>query len=424
MTSVYQYAQRNKDFSLSEKALTEVDILILNELVYFPIEQFVQVQEDSSDGIRLEDFYLLIEPRLPLLMKENWVLTSAARIKLLEMIYQTKRYRDIYLFGFESELERIDEFQFAALSLKLPTKEVLISYRGTDDTLIGWKEDCKMAYQTLIPSQPLAAHYLSRIFPLVKGAKLYVSGHSKGGNLAIYAAAFQAEAVQQSIQLILSFDGPGFHQATLDSDGYKKIQDKIHHYVPEDAIVGMMLFHSQAPIVIKSRRLGFSHHIVTNWCIDEDMLHRIEKRSDFSYLVDATLKEWAIDRTESELEKVFNASFNLIFETGIQSVIEIRKNPLQFGRMFLNHLHLVDPELRAFLDDNLSAFFTILRSHLLEQRRDHYHQMSLTINQWITDLSLTQKLTVESSLLKSIKQHFKSKESSDESQTENDESSN
>lgn len=423
MTSVYQYADRNKEFSLSEKPLTEVDILILNELVYFPIEKFYQSPKDPLEGLRIEDFYLLIEPHLNLLKKENWVLTSAARIKLLKLIYQTKRYRDIILFAFESELEQVDEFQFAALSLRLPTNEVLVSFRGTDDTLIGWKEDCKLAYQTLIPSQALAANYLTSIFQLVKDAKLLVSGHSKGGNLAIYAAAFQNKEIQEAILTIMSFDGPGFHQAVLDSEGYRSIQPKIRHYVPEDSIVGMFLLHSQAPIVIKSRRLGFSHHVVTNWCVEGDQLHRIEKRSDFSYLVDAAFKEWAIDRTQDELEKVFNASFNLIFETGIDSVVDITESPFQFGQLFLNQLHSVEPELKTFLDEHLLAFFAVLKSHLLEQRRDHYQQMFLSMNHWIKELSMPSFLTVESSLLKNMIKQLKMKKTPEESQIESDQES-
>lgn len=420
MSTMYKYVERMKCFSLKEKPLTEVDILILNELVYFPIEQFVEPHTASLGGIRLEEFYLLIEPHLPLLKKENWILTSVARIKLLKMIYQTKRFRDICLFAFESEIEQEDEFQFAALSLKLPTNEVIVSFRGTDDTLIGWKEDCKMSYQTLIPSQPMAADYLTRIFYIVSDSKLILSGHSKGGNLAMYAAAFQAREIQESIRLIMSFDGPGFHQATLDSKGYQAIQPKIKHYVPEDSIVGMMLLHSQTPIVIKSRKIGFLHHVVTNWCIEGENLHRIQKRSDFSYIVDAALKEWAIDRTETELAKMFDASFALIFETGIQSVVEITQNPLQFGRLFLNQLRLVAPEQKSFLDENLLAFFTILKSHLLEQRRDHYQEMFLTINQWIKEMTLPQMLTPQNSLVKSIKFNFIGRSSKDDNHTQDD----
>lgn len=406
MSSVYQYVERFGDVSFFEQPLNEVDVLILNELVYFPLELFVESGRVSADGLSLEDFYLLIEPHLGQLRKENWVLTSAARIKLLKLIFQSRRFRDVYLFAFESELEQVGEFQFAALSLKLPSQEVLVSFRGTDDSLVGWKEDCKMAYQTLVPSQLLAADYLTRLSHRVDGANLLVSGHSKGGNLAIYAAAFQPSVIQASILSIYSFDGPGFHQATLDSVGFQAIQAKIQHYVPEDSIVGMMLLHSRPPIVIKSKRLGFSHHVVTNWCVAADQLHRIDKRSDFSYLVDASLKEWAIDRTESELEQVFDASFALIFEMGIQSVVEITQSPLQFARSFLDHLHGVEPELKAFLDDHLSAFFTTLRSHLIEQRRDHYQQLSVNIGQWLKELSLSTRWSGESNLLNNIHQHF------------------
>ena len=408
MTSIYQYIEKNQSVSLLDKPLTEVDLLILNELVYFPIEQLNFTPAESLAGIRLEDFFTLIDPFLSQ-MKENWVLASNDRIKILKKVTQAERYRDIKLFAFESEIERIDEYQFAALSLRLPNQTVMISYRGTDDSLVGWKEDCNMSFQSQIPSQGLAADYLARMFTLVAGdgdAKLVISGHSKGGNLAIYAAAVQEPLVQDAIELIFSFDGPGFHQATLDEVAYQRIQHKIRHYVPEDSIVGMMLLHSQAPIVVKSKGMAFSHHIVTKWYIDGDQLQRIERRSDLSYLIDASLKEWAIDRSEEELASIFNESFNIIYQTGVQSLVDISQNPLQFSRLFLNHLHTLEPELKTFLDDNLGSFFDILRSHLVEQRRDHYQETATNISQWLKELSLTSKLPVDSSLLQKIKQHF------------------
>lgn len=410
MASIYQYIEKNQSFSFSEKAYSEIDILILNELVYFPMESYIGSQVNVGAGLRLEEFYQQIEPTLLQLKKENWVLTSNARIKLLKAIYQTKRYRDVYLFNFNSQVMIEDEFQFAAMCLKLPSQEILISFRGTDDTLIGWKEDCHMAFQTLVPSQRLAFEYLRDTGQfLTHHESIIVSGHSKGGNLAVYAAAFQTSEIQQSIQAIVSFDGPGFHQSILEMDSYQNIQGKISHFVPEDSIVGMLLFHSQPPIIIKSKGVGFTQHIATNWRVEGDALQRLETRSDLSYLVDASLKEWTIDRTETDLEKIFSSSFDLIFETGIQSIVEVTQNPLQFARLFNTQLRLIDSELRLFLEGNISAFFSIIRSHLVENRRNHYHQMLTKFSDWTKDISVDAKLPFKPIPIKSIKRSLNSK---------------
>lgn len=410
MASIYQYIENNQAFSFSEKAYTELDILILNELVYFPMESYIGSQVNMGAGLRLDDFYHQIEPTLVQLKKENWILTSTARIKLLKAIYQTNRYRDVYLFNFDSQLMVEDEFQFAAMCLKLPSQEILISFRGTDDTLIGWKEDCNMAFQTVVPSHRLAFEYLRDVCQLLThDESIIVSGHSKGGNLAVYAAAFQSAKIQQSIQAIVSFDGPGFHQAVLETDSYQNIQDRISHFVPEDSIVGMMLFHSQPPIVIKSKGIGFAQHIATNWRVKDDALHRLDTRSDLSYLVDAALKEWTIDRTETDLEKIFGSSFDIIFETGIQSIVKITQNPIQFARLFKIQLQLIDSDSRLFLEGNLSDFFSIIRSHLVENRRDHYHHLLFKFSNWTKDLSFDSKLPIQPISIKSIKRSLNSK---------------
>ena len=406
MTTIYQYIKRMENNDFTTLPLNEVDVLILNELVYFPLDEYINSDLNHQSGIKLNDLYFLLENTLKEMKKENWVLVSEARIRLLKAISQAKRYQEVIIFGFVNQIKVEEELQFAAMCLGLPTNELLVSYRGTDDTLTGWKEDCNLIYNRLVPAQRLAKNYLTDVYHAFQGVSLTISGHSKGGNLAIYAAAFQDEETQNSINVIYSFDSPGFQLETIETVSYQNIQPKISHYVPEDSIVGMTLFHSQAPIVVKSRKKGFSQHIATNWQIADKQLERLDDRSDFSYLIDAAVKEWTIDRNDEELKKIFNSCFDLLYETGAESLIEITSNPIKFSRLFLERLNLLELADREFLEHNLTNLGDVIKSHLVEQKRDRYHMMAFQFNDWLSNFQLSEHLTFESTLLNKFKERF------------------
>ena len=217
MTTIYQYIKRMENNDFTTLPLNEVDVLILNELVYFPLDEYINSDLNHQSGIKLNDLYFLLENTLKEMKKENWVLVSEARIRLLKAISQAKRYQEVIIFGFVNQIKVEEELQFAAMCLGLPTNELLVSYRGTDDTLTGWKEDCNLIYNRLVPAQRLAKNYLTDVYHAFQGVSLTISGHSKGGNLAIYAAAFQDEETQNSINVIYSFDSPGFQLETIET---------------------------------------------------------------------------------------------------------------------------------------------------------------------------------------------------------------
>lgn len=392
MSTLLAYVERYGHFTFQEKNVNEVDLLILNELVYFPLSNFVSNSFDLGSAIRLEDFAVQFTPYSRLFNKMNWVLTTQNRINLLNHIAKTERYRDIQLFAFKEQIDIDIELQFAAVSLVLPlgkSKEehnILVSFRGTDDSLIGWKEDANMAFQEEVPSQQVAVWYLQKTAGQYD-QELIVAGHSKGGNLAVYASTFAPKSVQERIKAIYSFDGPGLHPSSLETPGYDLIQKRIHLYRPEDSIIGMMLYHTAVPHIIKSRKIGFAQHLVTNWLIKEDRLHRCEEVSVTSQLFDQTLREWTACYSISELEFFVNQSFNLLLKTNTQSIVEITDHKLRFLKQFTQEISLLDADVRQVLDKQLAQLVKIALNSMVTNRRQQYQDTLQLFSHWLGQLS-------------------------------------
>lgn len=154
-----------------------------------------------------------------------------------------------YINKIDSESEK----QFSAITILMPDDTIYISFRGTDNTLIGWKEDFNMTFQTKVPSQLDAVQYVKQIAKKYKNL-IRIGGHSKGGNLAVYAASFCSKTIQERIINVYNNDGPGFHEDVINNIEYKKMLPKVHTYVPQSSIIGRLLYHEENYTVVQSTR--------------------------------------------------------------------------------------------------------------------------------------------------------------------------
>lgn len=209
--------------------------------------------------------------------------------QLLTQLLQSPRYADILLDGYENIFDPVRQEQFAALTLHLPDGSAAVAFRGTDGTLVGWKEDFNMAFSTVVPAQLDAVRYLSDVAERTQGG-IYLCGHSKGGNLAVYAAAFCAPEVQQRILGVRNFDGPGFTQQVLSQTGFARILPRVRTYLPRSSVVGMLLEHEEAFTIVESRSVGIYQHNVYQWEIARGGFVELQQLSASSHLMDRALK--------------------------------------------------------------------------------------------------------------------------------------
>ena len=237
-------------------------------------------------------------------------LTSRQVAPIVLSLQNSSRYRDVMLSGFRLKISEAENEQFSAVKVRVPGGKHYITFRGTDDTLVGWKENFLLTVESPVQAQEDAAEYLRWAAKTYPG-QLVVAGHSKGGNLAVYSSSVVEEEIQSRIEKVLSLDGPGFQESFLESPGYRRIRGKIRSLVPQHSMVGCLLFQDAECAVVKSESLFFGAHDGFNWEVDpKGTFARLKDRSPASKAFDqamkAVLESMDADERRNFIEQLFN----------------------------------------------------------------------------------------------------------------------
>ncbi|HEM5183890.1 TPA: DUF2974 domain-containing protein [Streptococcus suis] len=326
MPNLLTYIEDTQYDSFYDQPLNKLDILALTELSYLPFDRLVPASFTET-GIRLdhlaEQFEATYQNDFP-----PFSMVTKNRLALFALLAKSIRFKSIKVFGFVDDYQLDQEQQFSAISYRLDRQTILTAFRGTDDTIIGWKEDFHMTYMDEIPAQRAASGYLETLMASQNG-NFYIAGHSKGGNLALYAACQQATDQQDRILAIYPFDSPGLHKKHLDAPGYKNIQDRIHPIIPQNSIVGMMLETPENAQIVQSNTLGILQHISFSWEVDGSDFKLAPALTSDSLQTDQALKTWTASLTDDELRDFFDLFFGIFIKAGIERFSDITVNPLQ-----------------------------------------------------------------------------------------------
>lgn len=348
MPTIFDYLKANQYDSFYDKEFTVLDALALTELAYLPFEDLVPAEISVQNYISLqhlaEQFEEKFQGKYPPLGMVN-----AHRLKLLSYLSSFKRYKHIRALGFANDVSLDSQKQFAAITYQIRPKEYLVVFRGTDDSIIGWKEDFHLTYMKEIPAQLAARDYLKEVLDKLDG-KVWLAGHSKGGNLATYAACHVETSIQDRVQKVYSFDAPGLHSSIRNSDNFKAIEGKILSIIPENSIVGMMLETPETDLVVKSKTFGLLQHLMVSWEIEGDQFKVVPKVTEDSIQVDQTLKSWTASLSEEELRDFFDLFFGLFIEAGIYRFGDITVDtPVKIQKLIENRRNLT-PEQATMMD--------------------------------------------------------------------------
>lgn len=242
--------------------------------------------------------------------------------KLLYAMAATSRFGNLPLLDYVNKFDREREEQFAAMCFGIDEEKVFVAFRGTDNSLIGWKEDFNMGFLSAVPAQLSAVEYMNYVGGKF-GGELVVGGHSKGGNLACYGAAFCAREVQERVTYTYNNDGPGFQENVTTQPGFQAIQGKIHTFVPQTSIIGMLLDHENDYTVIHSTQTGILQHDPYTWEVLGRDFIRLEKVDAGSRILDGTMKKW-LGNMEPEQRGVFvNTLFEMLMSTKAESIQQL-----------------------------------------------------------------------------------------------------
>lgn len=371
MKNILNYLEWRGDIDFEYRPFNEIDALIFGVIGYMEWDNIV-----GKKGILLQDACKQYFKIHTLKEIEKRYIYSPDISKLMKILKNVKRYKDVYLSEYVSISDHQKEVQFCAVTISVGNFSY-ISYRGTDSTILGWKEDLNMTFKDEIPSQNLAREYLEKWvqenkrkngFSLLrkKAPALYLGGHSKGGNLAMYAALCAQEA-HVYIKQVYNFDGPGFREGFFDGYNNTDILKKITTYLPEESIIGRLMIHQEKQIVVKGRSEGLQQHDAFYWECGIDKIQRAEKLSETSDNTKAYIEKLLLSKSDQQKEEFITLLFKVLKDTEIKNISDFMALNLKQGMTGIKELTSMSSEDRKLFIDCLKLIWSQSKSILTKK---------------------------------------------------------
>lgn len=326
VTNVLDYLKWRGDLTFTQDPLNAVDALIFSALSY--IRYSGAVEEKPEEPVTLRDaagaFFALDNFEVRIRAKNDLELLRRASESTRFGLSRICRYTDLYIPE--------EETQFAAMTFLLDDGTAFLAFRGTDETLVGWKEDFNMSFQETIPSQRLAQQYI-REFAEGCSLPMRIGGHSKGGNLAVFGAARSSGDVQKRILEVFNNDGPGFTEFLMGDPGYRQMVPRIRTFVPQSSVIGMLLEHEEPYTIIKSSQVSILQHEIYTWEVEGKHFIPMEEITADSRFLNLTIKNWASQMSVQERNQVVDTLFALLNSGDVKTASDIF-HPRNLGKYF------------------------------------------------------------------------------------------
>ena len=317
-TTVTDYLTWRGDVPFAVDPFNEVDNLVLCIISYINFRRFPELcTRNPREAVLLRD----ISARLTA-EDEQLGLSQLDYIPVVQQAAQTERFNEVRMFAFEDRSDEETQMQFAAVSFLLPDKSVFVAFRGTDTSLVGWKEDFNMSYLEAVPAQVRAAEYTAEIMRLCRLHKVRIGGHSKGGNLAAWAGLHLPKRDYGRLLAVYNNDGPGFSRSLTELPEYALLREKMHTFIPESSIVGVLLEHCEEYTVIASTARSIMQHEALSWCTERNRFIHLEERSTMGRHSDDVLRDWIGSMTPQERKDFTDAFFEILSMGGKAKTLE------------------------------------------------------------------------------------------------------
>ena len=349
MSNIFDYLEWRGDLTFGNVPLCPVDALIFSMLPYIRMEGIVPTSA-FAEPVRLSDAVALYftTPRA----KEK---PNSNHHKMLQALAASARFGPLRMVTAQKQLDREKGIQFAGVTILLPGQNMFVAFEGTDDTLVGWQEDFRMSYECPVPAQLRAVEYLREVARANPLRRIFVGGHSKGGNLAMYAAVHCGPEFRHRIRAVYNNDGPGFCDDTLSRAEYTEMRSRIHTYLPQSSIVGVLLEHDTNYKIVKSSARGLFQHDFYSWeVMGGDFVYTTE-RTAFGKETEAIIDRFVNDLSPERKRQFGEALFEILESTNQDTVSGIGSNKLQSVKNIIRSYAGLDPEVRAILNDSFAA---------------------------------------------------------------------
>ncbi len=364
MANMMDYIAWRGDLSLDVSPWCGVDSLIMASFSY----NVLSCEEAAGDeGMILHE----MAPLLDLPQRTGNVYFEQWRTLLYTMA-ETPRFQNMRVHHYVDIVDAERSMQFSAYAADMDDGSTFVAFRGTDSTLVGWREDFDMSYESPVPAQTSALKYLEGIAERSHG-KIRIAGHSKGGNLAAYAAAHASPEVQARIDSVYSFDGPGLDDETMTSEGYAKILPMMHSVIPQASVVGLLMNYHANYTVVKSQSVSLWQHDAFKWQVLGTEFVPGE-RTGASVVMDETLHEWLKACTPEDRKEFVEALFDVLGSTDANTLAELSGEKIKSAAMIIAGVRAMKPEMRKMFLQLVGMFLSMTATNTVEmldeRRRD------------------------------------------------------
>ena len=357
MANLLDYLEWRGDLSIDRDPFNEVDNLILAELSFV---DFRGIVPENGAQITLREAAEAYFARVPAGEKiDMGVLVPDVIPEMLRRMADAPRFAEMKLSFFADHLDNENALQFAALTVDTGDGHIYLAFRGTDDTLAGWKEDFSMACVPEIPAQSLASEYLRQVGRQYPEKLLRLGGHSKGGNLAVWAALSAPESLRRRIERVWSNDGPGFHEDILARPENFDMAGRIVTMIPQSSVVGLLLEHDEDYTVVESSEKGLMQHDGFSWEVRGKSFVRLASVTRQGRHNDLVLKEWMREMPLEQREKFVEGLFSVLTASGAQTLTDLKEESIKAAPAMVKAMKDMEKDTRDAL---LYAFRLLVRS--------------------------------------------------------------
>lgn len=373
--NIISYLEWRGDISIARLPICEADYAVLGCISYLPFDWIIPKSFESKP-ISLWNAVMRVR-ELASLEGDGRSYHYKEDNDMTQQLLNSPRFSTLSVIGFRNIIDEEKQEQFSALTLLLPNRQIAVVFRGTDRTLTGWKEDFNMFYMEKVPSQPESLRYLEEAASHSEG-DIFICGHSKGGNLAMYAAAYCSEDVKQRIKAIVSLDSPGFSKEVIESESFQSINDRVYSYIPQQSVVGMMLEHLERHSVIHSSGAAFWQHSLYTWEIRRGDFIRETDVKALSRNVDLTLRNWLLSMDSEKREKLVEGFWKVVGASGADNTDDLFTFRSTMNMM--RSMGKIDDETRVILSEGTRLFMRAIRKMTRdnrESRRENRRQKKL-----------------------------------------------
>ena len=353
--------------TFAELPFTEADSLALSQLAYARMPDNVPRYHENAETA---DGMIATVPIHDLLRAECYddmfgkVWSPSMNVDLLRAMSESPRWRNLRVGAYVDEFDAATTKQFSACVFELGNGTLYVAFRGTDSSIIGWNEDMNMNYMPKVYGQDVAANYLKEIAAKYPDDKIYLAGHSKGGNYAEYALSVAEPALQDRVIKAFSFDGPGFFHQVWRSPGFVRALPKMKTYLPEASIIGTMLDHPERVIIVKSNAPMIQQHDPRRWSVGRDSFVLAEGLTSGSRSLKHSLIDFNHTIPDKQRGELWDTLFQTFNELNITDVFQITANKLLGTVRFSRVIMALTPETRKYVLHMIGEILNAIRGNI------------------------------------------------------------